>query len=208
MKKPSLFAGSLLLALCAAGLSCCETAQHRMEREIAATLHSFNAPERYQAYRNEHGEKARKLREAAASASRMRLRITSVRGKTKPAIVPLTEEERRAVREILAQIEETPCLDYPLWLEETYEHGVTGPWPAPPLYWSAMEFVSSSGKVLYTWKGYGSTIGDTALAETYHTERYKPTLMLPTAALARWNKQPFLQRGKRKLDELYTKEAP
>lgn len=176
-----------------------------MERELGAV--GFHAPECYQAYRNKHGEQARKLREAAASASRMRLHITSVSGKKKSAILPLTAEEVRAVREIIAQIEETPCHDYRMWLEGEYAHLVTGPWPAPPLYWSTLEFVSSDGKILSAFDGFDSTIGDTARSETYRTERYSPMFMLPTAALEHWNKQPFLQRGKDKLDALYEQEG-
>lgn len=205
MKKHVLSWVSLLLVLCAAGLSSCETAPQRMEREIAAA--GFHAPECYQAYRNKHGEQARKLREAAASASRMRLHITSECGKVKSSILPLTAEEVRAVREILSQIEETPCHDYRMWLEERFAAYVTGPWPSPPLLWASLEFVSSGGKVLYTFDGFDSTIGDTARSETYRTERYSPAFMLPTAALERWNKQPFLQRGKAKLDSLYAQEA-
>lgn len=205
MKRHVLSCVSLLLVLCAAGLSSCETALQRMERELATA--GVHAPEYYQAYRNKHGEQARKLREAAASASRMRLHITSVFGKVKSAILPLTAEEMRAVRDIIAQIEETPCHDYRMWLEEEYVCRVTGPWPAPPLYWSTLEFVSSDGKVLYTFDGFDSPIGDTARSETYRAERYSPMFMLPTAALERWNNQPFLQRGKDKLDSLYEQEV-
>lgn len=205
MKKQYFFGVSLLLALCAAGLSSCETAQHRMEREIAAA--DFHAPECYQAYRNKHGEQARKLREAAASASRMRLHITSECGKVKSSILPLTAEEVRAVREILSQIEETPCHDYRMWLEERFAAYVTGPWPSPPLLWASLEFLSADGKVLHSFYGYDGGIGDKKLEETYRTARFRPAFMLPTGALERWNKQPFLQRGKQKLDSLYAQEA-
>lgn len=176
-----------------------------MEREIAAA--GFHAPECYQAYRNKHGEQARKLREAAASASRMRLHITSECGKVKSSILPLTAEEVRAVREILSQIEETPCHDYRMWLEERFAAYVTGPWPSPPLLWASLEFLSADGKVLHSFYGYDGGIGDKKLEETYRTARFRPAFMLPTGALERWNKQPFLQRGKQKLDSLYEQEA-
>lgn len=205
MKKHVLSCISLPLVLCAAGLSSCETAPQRTEREIAAA--GFHAPECYQAYRNKHGEQARKLREAAASASRMRLHITSECGKEKSAILPLTAEEVRAVREILSQIEETPCHDYRMWLEERFAAYVTGPWPSPPLLWASLEFLSADGKVLHSFYGYDGGIGDKKLEETYRTARFRPAFMLPTGALERWNKQPFLQRGKQKLDSLYEQEV-
>lgn len=202
----SIVRAALLLALCAMGLNSCETAQHRMEREIAAAIPSFNAPERYQAYRNLHGEKARRLREASAKAAGMRLHITSVNGKQQSAFLPLAEAERRAVRELLAQIEETPCLEYPMWLEEEYEQAVTGPWPSPPLYWTSLEFLSAGGKVLHSFDGFDRTIGDSDQAETYRTARYRPEFMLPPAAQAQWNKLPCLLRCKQKLRELYEQE--
>lgn len=207
MKKPSLPRFFLLLTLCAGGLSSCETAQHRMEREIAAAIPAFHVQARYQSYLNRHGEEARRLREAAAGASSMRLHITSFYPKEESAILPLSAAEARDVRELLAQIEETPCWDYQTWLEKTYADAVTGPWPSAPLCQSTLEFVSSDGKVRHTFDGYDSTIGDTAHAKAYQTDRYKPAFMLPSAALERWNKQPFLQRSKRKLDEFYTKHT-
>lgn len=207
MKKHSLPRFFLLLTLCAGGLSSCETAQHRMEREIAAAIPAFHVQARYQAYLSNHGANARKIREAATRASSMRLHITSFYPKEESAILPLSAAEARDVRALLAQIEETPCWDYQTWLEKTYADAVTGPWPSAPLCQSTLEFVSSDGKVRHTFDGYDDTIGDTAHAKAYQTDRYKPAFMLPSAALERWNKQPFLQRSKRKLDEFYTKHT-
>lgn len=207
MKKPSLPRLFLLPALCAAALSSCESTQHRMEREIAAVIPAFHATARYQSYLSRHGEEARRLREAAAGASSMRLHITSFYPKEESAILPLSAAEVRAVREILAQIEETPCWDYRMWLERQYASAVTGPWPSAPLCGSTMEFVAADGKVLHRFDGYDSTIGDTARAASYQAARYRPTFMLPAPALERWNKQPFLRRSKRKLDEFYTKHT-
>lgn len=209
MKKQYFFGVSLLLALCAAGLSSCETAQHRMEREIAAALPGgdFRAAARYAAYVKGHGEEAQALRNAAAQAAWMRLHIAPGTYKIKDTFLPLSTAEKQAVRQLLAQVEETPCHDFPMWLEERYAAYVTGPWPSPPLLWASLEFLSADGKVLHSFYDYDGGIGDKKLEETYRTARFRPAFMLPTGALERWNKQPFLQRGKQKLDSLYKQEA-
>ena len=186
--------------------------EQRMVAELSEHLRSFDAEAAYAAYLKSHGEEARKLREAAADAATMRIHITghvpieiagSSAGSTEiDEYLPLTEDEVKEVREILAGLEQTPALDFDLWLLNKYD-SYFGPQPAPPPFWDIMEFVSADGKVLATFGSYASLYGDAAKAEEYRTKRYRPTYMLPTADVARWKALPFIKRADVRMRELY-----
>lgn len=186
--------------------------EQRMVAELSEHLRSFDAEAAYAAYLKSHGEEARKLREAAAAAATMRIHITghgpieivgSSAGSTEiDEYLPLTEDEVKEVREILAGLEQTPAHDFDLWLLNKYD-SYFGPQPAPPPFWNIMEFVSADGKVLATFGSYASLYGDAAKAEEYRTKRYRPTYMLPTADVARWKAQPFIKRADARMVELY-----
>lgn len=186
--------------------------EQRMVAELSEHLRSFDAEAAYAAYLKSHGEEARKLREAAATAATMRIHITghvpieivgSSAGSTEiDEYLPLTEDEVKEVRAILAGLEETPPHDFDLWLLNKYD-SYFGPQPAPPPFWDIMEFVSADGKVLATFGSYASLYGDAAKAEEYRTKRYRPTYMLPTADVARWKALPFIKRADARMRELY-----
>ena len=186
--------------------------EQRMVAELSEHLRSFDAEAAYAAYLKSLGEEARKLREAAAAAATMRIHITghvpieivgSSAGSTEiDEYLPLTEDEVKEVRAILAGLEQIPALDFDLWLLNKYD-SYFGPQPAPPPFWDIMEFVSADGKVLATFGSYGSLYGDAAKAEEYRTKRYRPTYMLPTADVARWKALPFIKRANIRMVELY-----
>ena len=117
----------------------------------------FDAEAEYAAYVKKHGESARKLREAAATAATMRFRIHGGGGGyTKvDEYLPLTQDEVAAVREILAQIEEIPARDFSSWLKIQHENHIC-PVSAPPPYWLELQFVSATGEVLYYWEDYNA----------------------------------------------------
>ena len=186
--------------------------EQRMVAELSEHLNGFDAEAAYPAYLKSHGKSARQLRDAAAAAATMRIHISgdvcieivgSSTGPTKvDEYLPLTEDEVKEVREILAGLAETPPRDFHLWLLNKYD-SYFGPQPAPPPFWDIMEFVSADGKVLATFGSYASLYGDAAKAEEYRTKRYRPTYMLPTADVARWKALPFIKRADARMRELY-----
>lgn len=204
-----------LIVLLLATLSltgCYWSNEQRMVAELSEHLRNFDAEAAYAAYLKSHGEDARKLREAATAAATMRIHIT---GRARIEMVgrssglteideylPLTEDEVKEVRAILAGLEETPAHDFDLWLLNKYD-SYFGPQPAPPPFWDIMEFVSADGKVLATFGSYDSLYGDAAKAEEYRTKRYRPTYMLPTADVPRWKALPFIKRAGARINELY-----
>ena len=203
----------IVLVLAMLSLTGCQwLEEQRMVAELSEHLNGFDAEAAYAAYLKSHGEEARKLREAAAAAVTMRIHMSgdvcieivgSSTGPTKvDEYLPLTEDEVKEVREILAGLEETPAHDFDLWLLNKYD-SYFGPQPAPPPFWDIMEFVSADGKVLATFGSYASLYGDAAKAEEYRTKRYRPTYMLPTADVARWKALPFIKRADARMRELY-----
>lgn len=64
----------------------------------------------------------------------------------------------KAVREILAQIEETPAHDEKLWLTIEYDREF-GPWPCAPFFWATLEFVAADGHVVGEFREFDSEIG-------------------------------------------------
>lgn len=203
----------IVLLLAMLSLTGCQwLEEQRMVAELSEHLNGFDAEAAYAAYLKSHGEEARKLREAAAAAVTMRIHITghvpieivgSSAGSTEiDEYLPLTEDEVKEVREILAGLAETPPLDFDLWLLNKYD-SYFGPQPAPPPFWDIMESVSADGKVLATFGSYDSLYGDAAKAEEYRTKRYRPTYMLPTADVARWKALPFIKRADARMRELY-----
>ena len=203
----------IVLMLAMLSLTGCQwLEEQRMVSELSEHLSDFDAESAYADYLKSHGESARQLREAAAAAATMRIHISgdvcieivgSSTGPTKvDEYLPLTEDEVKEVREILAGLAETPPCDFHLWLLNEYD-SCFGPQMAPPPFWKEMEFVAADGKVLATFYSYDARHGDAALAEEYRTKRYRPTYMLPTADLARWQELPFIKRANIRMVELY-----
>ena len=195
---------ALCFAVGVGALNGCQTVEQRMIAEISEVERDFDAEARYAAYLEKHGENARKLRETAASCSSMRFRIHGGGGVYQKVdeYLPLTAEEVPAVREILAQIEETPARDFSSWLKIQHENTVC-PVYAPPPYFIEFQFVSSSGEVLHYFEGYDAPIGDKAKAEEYRTSLSRPYYMLPTDSLRRWEELKFIKRVKAREAELY-----
>ena len=197
----------LLFFLAAAVLCSCQ--QQSMERELAAKIPGFQATEAYAAYVKKHGERAEQLRRTAAKAATMRVHFTAGYMEVDECH-PLTRNEVKAVREILAQIEETPAHDEKLWLTIKYDREF-GPQPCAPFFWSTLdfwstlEFVAADGHVVGEFSEFDSEMGDTAKAEEYRGKRYCPAYMLPTDALQRWKALPFLRRARDRELELYKK---
>lgn len=193
---------NILLSFLAAAVLCsCQ--QQSMERALAAQKPGFQATEAYAAYVKKHGERAEQLRRTAAKAATMRIHFTTGLMEVDECH-PLTRKEVKAVREILAQIEETPAHDEKLWLTIEYDREF-GPWPCAPFFWTTLEFVAADGHVVGEFYEFDSEIGDTAKAEEYRGKRYCPVYMLPTDALQRWKALPFLRRTRDRKLELYKK---
>ncbi|MBQ8516016.1 MAG: hypothetical protein IJ498_00380 [Akkermansia sp.] len=193
----------LLPLLCAVALTSCQTAEQQMVAALEEREKGFDAPARYADYLKRHGEYARRLRKAAAEAATMRVHIKVYRypGRVEEYL-PLSDEEVKAAREILGEIEEAPARDFSLWLVEEYDSRF-GPQPAPLPYSSELELVSADGRVLETYYSYDAEMGDTAKAEEYRISRYRPGFMLLAAGLKRWNELDFIRRAGVRTQELY-----
>lgn len=190
----------LLAALGVAGLNSCQI--QRMESELTQRDPDFDAKALYVKYREQHGQRARKVRQAASSSVSMRVHIEGCLMKGINEYIPLTKKEVCAARKILSETEEVPPRDYRMWLKEEYD-SVFGPQPSPPMFGTPLEFVSSNGKVSYYLYLSDGLMGDAAKAEEYRTAEYRPGFMLPTASLARWNALPFHKKLKRREYQLY-----
>ena len=191
------------LCLAAVGLSCCQTVEQRMISEISDREANFDAEARYASYVQRcDGEFARQLRKAAEEADTMRIRISGGLRKMEAEYLPLSDDEVAAVREILAEIEEVPSLDFNTWLLERYD-SYCGPQPSASLYWCAMEFVAADGSVLHTFYGFSSEMGDAAKADEYRTKAHGPDLLLPEESRKRWKSLPFHARVDARIHELY-----
>ena len=191
------------LCLAAVGLSCCQTVEQRMISEISDREANFDAEARYASYvQRSDGKFARQLRKAAADAATMRICIRGGLRKMEAEYLPLSDDEVAAVREILAEIEEVPSLDFNTWLLERYD-SYCGPQPSASLYWCAMEFVAADGSVLHTFYGFSSEMGDAAKADEYRTKAHGPDLLLPEESRKRWKSLPFHARVDARIHELY-----
>lgn len=208
----------LLAALCALGLPACQTQQQMAARGVGADLPfflcqtqqmqqqlaehhkgNFDAESRYADYLKHHGDKARKLRDAAAEAVRMRFHLESRCYKVDEYLW-LTPREVRQAKEIMATLEETPPYDKTLWLQSEYDKAF-GPQPAPPIYWDLLEFVAADGKVTsyYSW----GNEGDADKAEEYRTARFRPFYMLPKGKPEQWKKMSTFQRMEERKEKLF-----
>lgn len=147
----------------AAGLCACE--QRSPERDPAAKIPGYDAAERYAEYVKHHGERTQQLRRAAAKAATMRIRITSLYLK-RDECLPLTREEVKAVRGILAELEETPVHDKKLWPDHECDI-YFGPQPVAAIYDSFLEFVAADGHVLDSFREFDSVMVDAVQAEAY-----------------------------------------
>lgn len=187
-----------------AGLSlsgCTETIQQRMIAELEEADTTFDASSKYKEYLQHHGEDAQKLREAAAQAATIRIRIHvyHYQGSIEETI-SLTEEEVKAVKEIMAEIQQTPPHSFDKWLE--VEHFSQFVQMSVSQCWSVMEFVSAEDTVLHTFQ-FNQMIGSTSREEAYKVGReLKPHYMLPDAALERWDSLNFINRAANRLNQL------
>ena len=189
------------LCLAAVGLNSCQTVEQRMISELSESMGDFDADSLYAAYVKQYnGESARRLRKAAADAAMIRICVGG--GNIEMEYYPLADDEAAAVREVLAEIEEAPALNYSTWLEEQHDQRF-GPQPFSPLYWCTMEFVADDGHVLHTFYGFDSDLGDVSKAAEYRTNAYRPAYMLPAVSLNRWKSLPFHARTKARLRELH-----
>lgn len=165
---------------------------------------SFRPQEEYEAYvKRFDGKSAQSLRHAAAEAVTIRIRISPDAGKQKERILPLTPAEVKEVREILAETEESPALDYSAWLRMKY----AGPMSVIYTYFTFMEFISDDGKELESFNVDRNYFGDAALVEHYRTQQTRPALMLPTEALKRWQSLPCFDRLRKALEEMTARDA-
>ena len=191
------------LCLAAMGVNSCQTVEQRMISELSESMGDFDADSLYAAYVKQYnGESARRLRKAAADAATMRICISGGLREMEAEYLPLADDEAAAVREVLAEIEEAPPLDFNTWLLEQYD-SYCGPQPSAPLYWCAMEFVAADDSVLHTFYGFSSEMGDAAKADEYRTKAHGPDLLLPEASRKHWKSLPFHARTKARLRELY-----
>lgn len=185
------------------GVNSCQTVEQRMISELSESMGDFDADSLYAAYVKQYnGESARRLRKAAADAATMRICISGGLREMEAEYLPLADDEAAAVREVLAEIEEAPPLDFNTWLLEQYD-SYCGPQPSAPLYWCAMEFVAADDSVLHTFYGFSSEMGDAAKADEYRTKAHGPDLLLPEASRKHWKSLPFHARTKARLRELY-----
>ena len=193
-----------LVILSLALVGCMSPVDQRMVAELQAVNLNFDADACYEAYLASHGEAAKKLREAAAAASTMRFHVYGGGGpfKTVNEYLPLKPDEVQAVREILAEVEETPPHDFSSWLEIQHADQFC-PACVPPLYKKELEFIASNGEVLYTYGDHDGPMGSTAKAEEYRTAVSRPNLMLPPASLARWKALPCFKRASARLEKLH-----
>ena len=175
-----------------------------MVAELQAVNLNFDANARYDEYVETHGDAAKKLREAAAEAATMRFHIYGGGGPFRAVdeYLPLTAGEVQAVREILAEIEETPPHDFSGWLEIQHADQFC-PACVAPLYRKELEFVAASGEVLYAYGDHDGPIGDEAKAEEYRTAVSRPNFMLPRASLARWKALPCFKRASVRMEKLH-----
>lgn len=194
---------AVLVALCMAIAGCLSPVEQRMVAELQEVNRQFDADAQYDAYLESHGESARQLRAAAAAAVTMRFHFYGGGGPYRVVneYLPLKEAEVQAVREILADIEETPPHDFSSWLEMEHADQFC-PVCVPPLYWKKLEFVAADGGVLYAFDDYNAPMGDVAKAEEYRTAVARPYYMLPTASLARWKALPCFKRASVRMDKL------
>lgn len=176
-------------------------ARQWMLDELANKLPDFNAETSYRDYIKQHGEAATTLRKMAKTAAEIRIHITNHIDEGHEYI-SLTEEETTSVREILAEVNETPILPFALWVTAEYEKRFTE--AAPPLYSYAMEFVSKDGTVQHILHEGHVVMGDVSLTNEYQKDHAAPKYMLSSDALARWNTLPFFKRLQEKLDKLAT----
>ena len=183
----------------------CSCQQQSMERALAAKKTGFQATEAYAAYVKKHGERAEQLRRTAAKAATMRVHFTAGLREVDESH-PLTRKEVKAVREILAQIDETPAHDEKLWLTIEYDREF-GPWPCAPFFWATLEFVAADGHVLDSFREFDSVMVDAVQAEAYRGARYCPAYMLPSDSLQRWNALPFFSRAQKRCHELFRAEG-
>ena len=191
-----------LIILAALSLSgCVETIQQRMISELEEADKGFDATKQYKEYLNNHGKDAKKLRETAAQAANIQIHLHFYRkGEENGEIISLTEDEVKAVKEILAEIQQTPPNSFDMWLE--LEHFSQFVQFSASSCWSVMEFVSADGAVLHTFQ-FNQMIGSTDREEEYKTAKgNKPYYMLPDASVKRWNDLHFHQRAENRLYQL------
>ena len=192
----------LLLALCAVGLSSCQTEEERRISILEESYAGGNPREDYDAYVKKHGENARKLHRVAAAAETMRFRVLLSNATVEEQIVPLTPEEVNAASEMPAEAEEPPVSDYLTWLSERTRLPILVSYN----YYHPLEFVAADGKGLDEYETVDEFVGDAALAERYRTDSRRPLFMLPTETLKRWKSLPCFERLDKKIEEMEARD--
>lgn len=191
----------VLLAGLVAG--CMQTAEEKMIAELVEKDPWFDAQKQYERYVLGREEYLSELRKTAVGAADMRVRLSLDYGK-EMEYMPLSEEEIATVRKVFSALENTPPLDFNRWLKEKHDSSF-GPQPAACSYGVELQFLSEDGKVERSFYDVDVVkMGDKALAEQYRTEAHRPSYMLPSDLLQRWNELPFRSAAKKRMHDLLT----